>query len=96
MRAFPQKEKTMGANIINDSFGGFCSVASLAQPAAVDDLAKVFRRRLQPNERLTLASAAMQSLDPDSRDMLIRAAERGRKADTVFRRVGCHHGARHG
>ena len=40
-----------------------------------------------PSERLTVASAAMLSLDPDSRDTLIRAAERGRKADTVFRRA---------
>ncbi len=76
--------------IIADSFGGFCNVASLAQPAAVPDLAKVFRRRLQPNERFTLASAAIQSLDPDSRDTLIHAAERGRRADEVFRRAGRH------
>jgi len=76
--------------IIADSFGGFCNVASLAQPAAVPDLAKVFRRRLQPNERFTLASAAMMSLDPDSRDTLIRAAERGRKADAVFRGAWRH------
>ncbi len=76
--------------IITDSFGGFCNVASLAQPAAVPDLAKVFRRRLQPNERFTLASAAMMSLDPDSRDTLIRAAERGRRADEVFRGAWRH------
>ncbi len=90
MRAFPQKEMNMSAKIITDSFGGFCSVASLAQPAAIEDLAKVFRRRLQPNERLTLASAAMESLDPDSRDKVLRAAERGRRAEQVFRRVAYH------
>ncbi len=56
-----------------------------------DDLAIIFRKRLGPNERLTLASAAMLSLGPDSRDALIRAAERGRKADQVFRRVGPMH-----
>ena len=76
--------------IITDSFGGFCSVESLAKPAAIEDLAKVFRRRLQPNERLTLARAAMASLDPDSRDALIREAERGRRAEQVFRRVAYH------
>jgi len=78
----------MNPTIITDNFGAMCSVESLAQPAAIEDLAKVFRRRLQPNERLTLASAAMMSLDPDSRDALIRAAERGRRADSVFRRTG--------
>ena len=67
--------------IISDSFGAFCTVASLARPAAVADLAKVFRRRLQPNERLTLASAAIQSLDPESRDKVIRAAERGKRGN---------------
>ncbi len=77
----------MNANIINDSFGAMCSVESLAQPAAIEDLAKVFRRRLQPNERLTLASAAMLSLDPESRDKVLRAAERNRKSDEVFRRA---------
>ena len=76
--------------IIADSFGGFCNVASLAQPAAIEDLAKVFRRRLQPNERFTLASAAIQSLDPDSRDTLIREAERGKRADEVFRGAWRH------
>ncbi len=85
----------MSATIITDSFGGFCSVESLARPAAVEDLAKVFRRRLQPKERRTLASAALESLDPESRDTLMRAAERGRKAEEVFRRVGCHPVARH-
>ncbi len=62
----------------------------------VADLATVFRRRLAPFERLTVASAAIQSLGQDSRDALIREAERGRRADDVFRRVGCHHGVRHG
>ncbi len=76
--------------IITDSFGGFCSVASLAQPAAIDDLAKVFRRRLHPNERETLCRAAMASLGPDSRDKVLREAERGRKADEVFRRAWRH------
>ena len=80
----------MTTTIITDDFGGFCSVESLAQPAAIEDLAKVFRRRLQPNERQTLARAAMASLDPDSRDALVREAERGRKADEVFRRVAYH------
>ena len=51
-------------------------------------LATILRKRLGPCERLTVASAAMLSLDPDSRDTLIRAAERGRKAEQVFRRVG--------
>ena len=82
--------------IIADSFGGFCNVASLAQPAAVPDLAKVFRRRLQPNERFTLASAAIQSLDPDSRDKVIRAAERDKRAEQVFRRVNYREVAYHG
>ena len=87
----------MNANhIIADSFGAFCNVASLAQPAAVPDLAKVFRRRLQPVERFTLASAALASLDQESRDKIIRAAERDRKADAVFRRVGYREVARHG
>jgi len=54
-------------------------------------LASIFRKRLGPCERLTVASAAMLSLDPDSRDTLIRAAERGRKSDQVFRRVGRRH-----
>ena len=85
----------MSANIIADSFGGFCNVADLAKPEAAADLSVILRKRLRPWERLTLASAAMSSLDPDSRDALIRAAERGRKADTVFRRVGCHPVARH-
>ena len=89
MRAFPRKELTMSA-IITDNFGGFCSVESLAQPAAIDDLAKVFRLRLQPNERMTLARAAMMSLDPDSRDKVLRAAERGVKADAVFRGAWRH------
>jgi len=92
MRAFPQKDTDMSANIITDSFGGFCSVESLARPAAIEDLAKVFRRRLQPVERLTLASAAIASLDPDSRDKVIRAAERERKSDDVFRRGVTGHG----
>jgi len=90
MRAFPQKDTDMSAKIITDDRGGFCSVASLAQPAAIEDLAKVFRRRLQPNERQTLARAAMASLDPDSRDALVREAERGRKADAVFRGAWRH------
>ena len=77
----------MSANIITDSFGGFCSVESLARPAAIEDLAKVFRRRLQPNERQTLARAAMASLCPDSRDKVLREAERNRKSDEVFRRA---------
>ena len=62
----------------------------------VEDLATVFRKRLAPCERLTVASAAMMSLDPDSRDAIIRTAERGRRADSVFRREGCHPVARHG
>ena len=77
--------------IITDSFGGFCSVESLARPAAIEDLAKVFRRRLQPVERFTLASAAIQSLDPDSRDKVIRAAVRAERAEQVFRRIGPMH-----
>ena len=81
----------MSANILADSLGGFCNVASLAKPAAVADLAKVFRRRLQPNERLTLASAAMESLDPESRDKVLRAAVRAERAERVFRRVGPMH-----
>ena len=56
-----------------------------------DDLSIVFRKRLGPNERLTLASAAMMSLDPDSRDTLIRAAVRAERAEQVFRRVGPMH-----
>ena len=56
----------------------------------IADLATVFRRRLEPCERLTVASAAMQSLDQDSRDALIREAERGRKADAVFRGAWRH------
>ena len=56
----------------------------------VADLAKVFRRRLEPCERFTVASAALHSLDPDSRDALIREAERGRKADAVFRGAWRH------
>ncbi len=78
--------------IIADSFGGFCTVSSLAEPAAVDDLAKVFRHRLQPVERMTLAAAAVKSLDPDGRDKVIRAAERERKSDDVFRRGVTGHG----
>ncbi len=62
-----------------------------------EDLAIIFRKRLGPSERLTVASAAMLSLDPDSRDTLIPTAERGRRADSVFRRAwpaaGCD---RHG
>ncbi len=63
-------------------------------------VATILRKRLGPCERLTVASAAMLSLDPDSRDTLIRTAERGRKAEQVFRRVGYRHHrhpvARHG
>ena len=58
-----------------------------------DDLAIIFRKRLGPNERLTLASAAMLSLDPDSRDTLTRAAERTKRAEQVFRRAGPMHRA---
>jgi len=50
----------------------------------VYDLAKVLRKRLEPTERLIVASGAMQSLDPGSRELMIREAERGRKADAVF------------
>ncbi len=46
-----------------------------------------FRKQLNPNERLTLATAAMLSLDPDSRDALINTAERNRRADAAFRRA---------
>ncbi len=74
-------------SIIADSFGGFCNVADLAKPEAATDLAIIFRKRLRPRERLTLASAAMQSLDSDSRDTLIRTAERGKRAEQVFRRA---------
>ena len=84
----------MNANIINDSFGAMCSVESLAQPAAIEDLAKVFRRRLQPNERLTLASAAMMSLDPDSRNAIMREAERFRRSEDVFHRARTELGGR--
>ncbi len=80
-------------NIIADSFGGFCNVADLAKPEAAADLAAILRKRLRPCERLTLASAAMLSLDPDSRDLLIQAAERGKRAERVFRRVGRRHRA---
>ena len=55
-----------------------------------EDLAITFRKRLGPNERLTLASAAMMSLDPDSRDTLIRTAERAKRADEVFRGAWRH------
>jgi hypothetical protein len=55
------------------------------------DLATIFRKRLGPCERLTVASAAMLSLDPDARDTLIQAAERARKAEQVFRRIGRRH-----
>ena len=54
-------------------------------------LATIFRKRLGPCERLTLASATMLSLDPDSRDLLMQAAERGKRAEQVFRRVGRRH-----
>jgi hypothetical protein len=56
-------------------------------------LATIFRKRLGPCERLTLASAAMLALDPDSRDLLIQAAERGKRAERVFRRAGHRHRA---
>ena len=62
----------------------------------VEDLAAIFRRRLAPAARMTLTLSVMRSLDPYGRDALIREAKRGMKADEVFRRVGCHHGARHG
>ena len=52
--------------------------------------AATFRKSLDPVERLTLATAAMLSLDPASRDTLIRTAERGRKAEDVFRRAWRH------
>ncbi len=58
-----------------------------------EDLAAIFRKRLGPCERLTVASAAMLSLDPDSRDLLIQAAERGKRAERVFRRAGPMHRA---
>ena len=54
-------------------------------------LATIFRKRLGPCERLTLASAAMLALGPDNRDLLMQAAERDRKAAQVFRRVGRRH-----
>ncbi len=54
-------------------------------------LATILRKRLGPCERLTVASAAMLSLDPDSRDLLIQAAERGKRAERVFRRAGHRH-----
>ncbi len=53
----------------------------------VADLASIFRKRLGPCERLTVASAAMLSLDPDSRRELVETAERCRKSEDVFRRV---------
>ena len=56
-----------------------------------EDLAIIFRKRLGPCERLTLASAAMLSLDPDNRDALVRAAVRAERAERVFRRVGPMH-----
>ena len=55
------------------------------------DLAGIFRKHLSPCERLTVASAAMMSLDPDSRRDLVEAAERCRKSDQVFWRVGRRH-----
>ncbi len=54
-------------------------------------LASIFRKRLGPCERLTVASAAMLALDPDSRRELVEAAERCRKSEQVFRRVGRKH-----
>ncbi len=56
----------------------------------VAELARSFRKRLTIDERRILATAAMLSLDPDSRDALIREAERGRRADEVFRGAGRH------
>ncbi len=70
---------------IADALRGLPDVGEIA-----DDLATTFQKSLVPRERLTVALSVMMSLDPDSRDTLIRTAERGRKADSVFRRAWRH------
>jgi len=80
--------------VIRDENGAMITVASLARPAAVEDVAKTFRRRLHPDERLTLARAAMASLDPDSRNAIMREAERFRRSEDVFHRARTELGGR--
>ena len=75
---------------------GLPDVGDMPPDDIVAELARDLRKHFTPSERLCLALGAMHSLSPDARDKLIRTAERGRKADSVFRRVGCHPVAHHG
>ena len=54
-------------------------------------LALIFRVRYGPMEKLTLASAAMMSLDPDARHELTQAVERDREPPRPFASFGRRH-----
>ncbi len=75
------------AHEIITALRGLPDVGDMPPDDIVAELARNFRKRLTIGERRILATAAMESLDLDSRATLIRAAERLGKFEDVFRRV---------